>query len=205
MGVKVTRPAHTFPLKCWDVQAMTQLAKAAQAAIVERTFHRGVGADDQPLAAYSDNPRSISFKSDTGRRLKPKGGLPAYGRGHPRKLLGASGRAPRGSGWTVVGRHYPGGYAEYKRSSRRGIVNGIGAGGAPVDLVLSGQLSRSLEIVAVSQARATIAIKGAALEYGPATDARRPWLAHSPRDVRDLEEGALPAIIDAALRRGSRR
>lgn len=203
MGVKVTRPTQAFPSKCWDVRAMTQLAKAAQAAIVERTFHRGVGDNDRPLAPYSDKPRSISFASDTGRRLKPKGGLPAYGRGHPRKLLGASGRAPRGSGWTIVGRYYPGGYAEYKRASRKGLTNGMGATGVEVNLTLSGQLSRSLRVIRVSRTAATIGLTGAARAYGSHVDAARPFLGLSPQDGVDLEP-AFSDIMAAAMERGAR-
>jgi len=209
MSITIRRTGQPVPRDVWDDRAMAQVASAALAAVVERTFSRGLGDDDKPLKAYSTRPTTISFASDTGQRLTPKGGLPAYGRGHPRKLLSGGGRAPRGKGWTITGRHYPEGqgYAEYKRASRRGLRNTLGASGVTPDLVLSGNLSRAVAILRTSRFAAVIGIKGAALEYGTATDQARPWFAHSPEDLRDLDETVTTVVEDAmtrSARRGSR-
>jgi hypothetical protein len=204
MSITVRRTGQAVPVAVWDDRAMAQVASAALAAVVERTFSRGLGDDDKPMKAYSTRPTTISFASDTGQRLKPKGGLPAYGRGHPRKLLSSGGRAPRGRGWTITGRYYPGGYAEYKRSSRRGLTNKLGASGVSPDLVLSGELSRSVAILRTSRFAAVIGIKGAATAYGYATDEARPWFAHSPEDLRDLDD-TVSAAVEDAMTRSARR
>ena len=207
MTISIRRTGQPVPRDVWDDRAMAQVASAALAAVVERTFSRGLGDDDKPMKPYSTRATTISFESDTGHRLKPKGGLPAYGRGHPRKLLTATGRARRGSGWAITGRYYPGGYAEYKRSSRRGLTNKLGASGTSPDLVLSGQLAQSVAILRTSRFAAVIGIKGAATEYGYATDEARPWFAHSPEDLRDLDETVTLAVENAmtrSVRRGSR-
>jgi hypothetical protein len=202
VSVTVKRSGARTPLALWDELATRQLGAVVAAAIVERTFHRGQGDDDGALAPYSTRATSVSFDSDTGRRLKPKGGLPAYGRGHPRRLISAGGRAPKG--WTVTGRHYPGGYAQYKRDSRRGLTNKLGASGAAVDLVLSGELARSIRVRTASRYAVIVGITGAALRYGPGTDARRPWLDISPQDARDID-AALPSIVQGAADRSVNR
>ena len=204
MSITIRRTGQPVPRDVWDDKAMAQVALAALAAVTERTFYRGLGDDDKPMKPYSTRPITISFESDTGQRRPPKGGLPAYGRGHPRKLLSGGGRAPRGKGWTITGRHYPGGYAEYKRSSRRGLRNKLGAAGVTPDLVLSGQLLESVAILRTSRFAAVIGIKGAALEYGTATDQARPWFAHSPEDLRDLDD-TVTAVVEDAMTRSARR
>lgn len=190
MSVTVLRPTRPLPTQLGGVQLMEVLGKAVQAEIVQRTFQQGIGEDGRPLAPYSDRPITIAFGSETAQRLSPKGGAPAYGRGHPRRLLTPGGTAPRGAGWKVIGRYYVGGYGAFKLASRRGLVNKLGASGASPDLVLSGQLARSFRVVAADSQRVTIAITGAALEYGPATDARRPWIGLSPEGLRKLSETA---------------
>jgi len=203
MSITIRRTGQPVPRDVWDDRAMAQVALAALAAVTERTFSRGLGDDDKPLKAYSTRPVTISFESDTGQRLAPKGGLPAYGRGHPRRLL-VNGNAPRGKGWNITGRHYPGGYAEYKRSSRRGLTNRMGTAGTSPDLVLSGNLARSVAILRSSRYGAVIGFKGSALTYGPATDETRPWFAHSPEDLQDLDE-TVTAVVQDAMTRSARR
>lgn len=203
MSITIRRTGQPVPRDVWDDRAMAQVALAALAAVTERTFHRGLGDDDKPMKPYSTRPTTISFESDTGKRLPPKGGLPAYGRGRPRRLL-VNGNAPRGKGWTITGRHYPGGYAEYKRSSRKGLRNKLGAAGVTPDLVLSGRLLESVAIMRTSRFSAVIGFKGAALTYGPATDEARPWFAHSPEDLRDLDD-TVTAVVEDAMTRSVRR
>lgn len=203
MSISIRRTGTGVPREVWDDKAMAQVALAALGAVTERTFSRGLGDDDKALAPYSKRPVTISFESDTGQRLAPKGGLPAYGRGRPRRLLSSGGLAPRGKGWTITGRHYPGGYGEYKRSSRKGLTNRQGASGVTPDLVLSGNLSRSVSILRTSRYAAVIGFKGSALEYGPATDAARPWFAHSPEDLRDIDE-TVTLAVESAMKRSAR-
>lgn len=200
MSLTVIRPSRPIPAGIWDARAMRQYALAVHAAIVERTFQRGVGQDDRDLRRYSTRPTTIPFASETAKRLTPKGGEPAYGPGRPRKLL-VSGRPPNGKKWPQTGRHYPGGYAQYKRESRRGMRNRDGAVGVLVDLTLSGQMRRSFRIVWVSRTEAAISLTGQPLEYGPQTDRARPWIGLSPTDIRDIHDHALPAIIRAAMER----
>lgn len=200
MSVTVLRPTQPLPTQLGGVRLMEIIGKAVQTEIVERTFQQGLGEDGRPMAAYSTRPMTVSFGSETASRLSPKGGAPAYGRGHPRRMLTAGGRAPRGSGWTITGRYYVGGYGAFKLASRKGLANKLGATGASPDLVLSGQLARSFRVVAADSTRVTIAITGSALEYGPATDARRPWIGLSPDGLRKLSAIARGVIHDQVTR-----
>lgn len=198
MGITVTRTG-TFPTRAWDRQAMAMLADGARSVMVTRTFYDGRGEDGTPLAPYSTRPMTVSYKSPTARRLKPKGGEPAYGRGHPRRLI-RNGRAPAGRGWVVVGRYYEGGYAQYKQDSRKGPRN------AEVDLTLSGTLLRSIRVKRVGETSATIGATGAALAYAGAVDARRPFFGLSAEDREALDLVFSEAMAAAAERsaRGTR-
>lgn len=231
MSISIHRSGPGVSLSVWDDKAIAQVALAAVAAVVERTFHKGLGDNDEPMQPYSTRPITIAFESDTGRRLKPKGGLPAYGVGlgvtdrtsfdndvtparpvnkradFGRSFLfrekgdtGDTGRKMRGK---IIGRHYPGGYAEYKRSSRRGLTNKLGAAGVTPDLVLSGQLARSVAILRSSRYAFTIGVKGEALQTAIYTDAKRPWFALSPADVADIDE-AVTLAVEAAMKRSAR-
>lgn len=232
MSISIHRTGLGIPLAVWDAKAIAQAASVALGAVVERTFNKGLGDDDQPMKPYSTRPITIAFESDTGRRLKPKGGLPAYGVGlgvtdrtsfdnevtparpvnkradfgwsflfREKGDTGNTGRKMRGR---IIGRHYPGGYAEYKRSSRKGLTNKLGASGVSPDLVLSGQLSRSVVILRSDRYSFTIGIRGASLETAIYTDAKRPWLALSPADVADLDAAVVP-IVENAMARSARR
>lgn len=203
MSIKV-RPLGTVPTSVWDVQAMEALAVSVRGIIVERTQVRGIGEDGNPLAPYSTRPITISFASDTAARLKPKGGNPAYGRGHPRRLLTASGRAPRGAGWVITGRYYPGGYAEYKRSSRLGLTSRSGRAGVLVDLTLSGQMMREFRVRKTTRLSAIIGLTGEAAIYGSQVNAARPWIGLAESDAPAVD-ASFGAIVADAMRRGERR
>jgi hypothetical protein len=61
-----------------------------------------------------------------------------------------------------------------------------------VDLTLSGQLMREFMVVRTSRYSAVIGMTGQSREYGPYTDARRPWVGLSPENLPklDIEVGA---------------
>lgn len=198
MGVTVTRRG-SLPTRVWDQAASVMVAKGVRDLIVDRSFMQGLGVDDQPHARYSTAAITISMTSDTARRLKPKGGAPAYGRGRPRKLL-VNGRAPARLGWTATGaRHYEGGYAAYKAASRRLRAAAQGM----VDLTLSGQMRNSFKVKTATETVIIIGLTGEAVVYGAGVNQKRRWIGLSPMDMRDLEELAQAASL-AAQRRSMR-
>jgi hypothetical protein len=216
MSVTVTTVGRV-PDAAWDQQAMDRYATLARSRIVLRVQEDGTGDDDRPLKPYSTTPITVAFASTTGRRLKPKGGEPAYGRGTgDGSNRGPSGRVVAKHGWTfifrpegvtgdtgrktrgpIIGRHYRGGYAQFKRESRRGVT------GAVVDLTLSGQMLRQYRVIRVSRYSAEIGMTGQSRMYGPFTDAKRPWVGLSPGDVRALAPD-LVACVEGAMARASR-
>jgi hypothetical protein len=185
------RPLGTVPTSVWDVQAMEALAVAVRGIIVERTQNRGIGEDGNPLKRYSTRPLTIEFDSDTGRRLHPKGGKPAYGRS-------ANGRR------VIVGRYYPGGYAEYKRSSRLKLISKSGRAGVSVDLTLSGQMMEEFRVRKTTLLSALIGLTGEAAIYGAEVNAARPWIGLADSDAPAVE-ASFDAIVADAMRRGERR
>ncbi|MDP3908851.1 MAG: hypothetical protein Q8Q14_00530 [Gemmatimonadales bacterium] len=166
----------------WDEQAMAAVTAWSVEIIVNRTTRLGIGADGEPLAAYATKAMTVGLRSETAIRLKPKGGKPAYGPGRPRRLLSASGRPPAGKSWPITGRYYDGGYREYKQASRKGNIRS-----AEVDLVLSGQLMRSIDAVQVTAEQGTVSIRGPAREYGPAVNEDRPFLGHHDAEMVELD------------------
>ena len=173
----------TWPSFVWDLKAMRDVAEVLRTSLVQRTFFEGLDVDDNGMKAYSTKPVVIYNKSETARRLKPKGGTPWKGKRGPNK-----GR--------VVGRFYEGGYAEYKEQSRKGLNERS----VEVDLILSGQLSRSIGVQAISKTGVTITPRGAAVAYAGATHLKRNWWGISPRNNADLV-AALPEIISACINR----
>lgn len=199
MGVKVSITG-SIATQAWDAQAMAALASTVLAAVTERTFDRGIGEDGTGHKAYSTRPLKMYKRSDTARRMSPKGGASfAWVRG-PRLPGGGCDKSKIGQ---EGGRFYGGGYAEYKRASRKGLTNRSGATGVEVNLTLSGQLSRSLRVIRASRTAATIGITGAARLYGSHVDAARPFLGLSPQDGADLEPH-FSDIMAAAMERGAR-
>lgn len=184
MSIEATHNfGSTWPSFVWDLTAMRDVAEVLRTSMVQRTFFEGLDTNDAPLKAYSSKPVVIYNKSETARRLKPKGGQPWKGRRGPGK-----GR--------VVGRFYAGGYAEFKEQSRKGL----NANSVEVDLILSGQLSRSVAVQAISKTGVRISPRGSAVAYAAATNDKRQWWGISPRNNSDLV-AALPAIIGACINR----
>lgn len=185
MSIEATHDfGATWPSFVWDLKAMRDVAEVLRTSLVQRTFFEGLDVNDNGLKAYSTKPVVIYNKSETARRLKPKGGTPWKGRRGPNK-----GR--------VVGRFYKGGYAEYKELSRKGLKPGKSI---EVDLILSGQLSRSISVQAISKTGVTITPRGAAVAYAAATNDKRNWWGISQRNYVDLQ-AALPQIIGECINR----
>lgn len=185
MSIEATHDfGATWPSFVWDLKAMRDVAEVLRTSLVQRTFFEGLDVNDNGLKAYSTKPVVIYRNSETARRLKPKGGTPWKGQRGPNK-----GR--------VVGRFYKGGYAEYKELSRKGLKPGKSI---EVDLILSGQLSRSISVQAISKTGVTITPRGAAVAYAGATHLKRNWWGISPRNNADLV-AALPEIIGACINR----
>lgn len=188
MSIEATHDfGATWPSFVWDLKAMRDVAEVLRTSLVQRTFFEGLDVTDSGMKAYSTKPVVIYSASETGRRLKPKGGTPWKGRRGPNK-----GR--------VVGRFYKGGYAEYKELSRKGLKPGKSI---EVDLILSGQLSRSISVQAISKTGVTITPRGAAVAYAAATNDKRNWWGISQRNYADLQ-AALPEIIGACINRAVR-
>lgn len=111
---------------------------------------------------------------------------------------------PRGGHETKGGKSvfYPEGegYEGYKQQT---------TGVARVNLVLSGQLQRSLAVMSATRTRIIIGVRGGAARHGAylqiaykGRPARR-WFGLSPRNTRDLQR-ALAVIWRGALQRGMR-
>jgi phage gpG-like protein len=200
MGFKVTTTG-ALPTRPWDQQAMREFATAAHGQLVERTFSQGLGESGQKHAAYSTRPCKIYDRSQTGRRLKAKGGVSFVWVRGPRRSSSKTGA--RGHDRTKIGQHagmfYSGGYAAYKHASRKGAT------GIAVDLTLSGTLARSLRVGNVRRLTAIIGLQGAARQYGPHVDANRPFLGFGPADQKDLSEALNISTLGALERSNGAR
>ena len=183
MGVKVKIDLSKFPTRLVDEAAMKDIAEQLRASITQRAFFEGLDVRDARFDDYSEKARVVYYNSETARRLKPKGGTPWVGRRGARK-------------GETVGRFYEGGYKQFKAESRRGLTEAS----VEVDLILSGQLSRSIGVQAISKTGATITPRGAAVAYAGATHLKRNWWGISPRNNADLV-AALPEIIGACISR----
>lgn len=180
VGVHVTTTgADLRALRVWDAQAMAGLCAWSTTTIVERTTQQGVGADGARFRAYSRRgPIWISLKSETARRLKPKGGTKS--------------RSGKSIGFAS--------YADYKVKSRKG-----GIVSAEVDLTLSGQLMRA--VGPTQKATATlgvVGIRGQARDYGVHVNALRPYIGHHPGEKADMD-AEVAALHQQAVARGQGR
>lgn len=193
MPITAIKPSGPPLPKCRTTSIiMGEVADAIRASILTRTS-KGVGSDEQPLRRYSTRPMTVSMSSEQALRLKPKGGEPAYGRGHPRRLV-ANGRGAKG--WKITGRYYRGGYEQYKRESRRGTTNGLGATGALVDVTCSGEMLRSFRRTSATATSAEVRVVGNAALYAGHVDDARPWASPSPKDI-DIGAATLQAALEA--------
>lgn len=141
--------------------ADSQMTALDTIALIKRRIYQGIDSSGRPFLSYSTRPIYIPKK---GARLKPKGGRRARG------------------GRSV---YYAGGYAEYKRLSRRRVAGGSNQT-AEVDLTLSGALVNNIQPLQVSKSGYTIGLTSAVRGYGYEVNARRPFLGLSPNDVRML-------------------
>lgn len=198
----------------WDAAASDAVGFVMVANILDR-MSKGMGADGVAFDDYSDTPISILFDSPTGQRLHPKGGTPVYsrkdgerqisGKSNPFRIASEDGPSRRSRadarGRKIIGRRYEGGYADYKRLSRRRTVDGLAGNGVAsptgdVDLLLSGQLYRSIGVIAATEDQAVIAMSGQPAEYGIYVDARRPFMGIAPDEVDDLVDEVAGIIGD---------
>ena len=200
MNVKasLTISGPPMPRALFTAQDMAVVALAAEAATVRRSFDQGRGLDDRPHRAYSTRWLKLYKRSSTGRAMAPKGGRPfAWVKG-PKQRDGSYDEKRIGQ---EAGRIYEGGYRQFKRESRKGLVSSEGKSSAEVNLTLSGQLARSVRIIRRTATSATIGITGKARLYGGYVDDARPFMGLSPKDQDALRE-TIADLIDAHLGSG---
>ena len=147
---------------------------------------RAEGLGDMESARYP----AASASPGTGRRLAPKGGK-----------LSQSGRSMR----------FAGGYAEYKRLSRgSGALPATGYAAAAVgpssevDLLLSGQLRRSIEVAQADEDSAVVQTGTQTATYAGAVNALRPFMGLAPGDRAQVEAVLTQAVLGAIARRRAR-
>lgn len=213
MSLRVIHTGERAPEFVWTAEHMRQFAVLMRSHFVRRTFDRGIGMDGTPHKAYSTSPLKIYSRSQTSRAL---GGTstPGPGAGLRGGVDFAWVRGPRkpGGGYDssrigdVGGKFYVGGYADYKRSNRKGLTNSAGVSGAEVDLTLSGRLARSIRVVSSTRTQATIGITGDARNYGVHVDAARPFMGFSEDDHAEghLILGELMTVARRKAAGGSR-
>jgi hypothetical protein len=198
MGIKARVDVGKWPRDIATPAVMRAVGEMCKAQVVQRAFREGLGTDDRPLRRYGTQPMSVYFPSETARRLKPKGGAPLYRKRPYRRRGSQSGYMitakylPLG---TLIGRRYEGGYAQFKRDSRKGFVGGS----VEVDLTLSGQLSRSIRVTNVRENYAVVQVSGGALKYAAHVNRKRPFFGLSPEDqvlVRQAVADILRAFVE---------
>lgn len=194
------------PSMRWTAQTMRAVGEAVASQIVQRTFVARRGLTGARHAPYSTTRLVVVHGRGLGARLRPKGGRPYVV--HHR------------SGATSQARLYVGGYAEYKQASqqhRSDAAPGITrtqrqtaassaasqrSSDTTPDLILSGELMRSVVVLSHTTRRAVVGIRGPAAAYAAGTHAQRPWWGLSRADTVALERHAFPAIAEAAVRGG---
>ena len=189
----VKKTGATTPRFSWTGTHMRRFATAVVAQLVSRTFDRGIGESGTAHRRYSTSPLKVYSRSQTARRLGGvgaidggaglKGGSPfAWVRG-PRKPGGGYDRSRIGE---TAGKIYTGGYAAFKLANRKRLTSSASRTGTEVDLVLSGQLLRSIGVLRATRLDAVIGMRGEAGTYGAHVDSARPFMGLSPADVSEL-------------------
>lgn len=207
MSLRVIHTGERTPEFVWTAEHMRQFAVLMRSHFVRRTFDLGIGMDGQRFAKYSTRPLKIYSRSQTARGL---GGIstPSASAGLRGGIAFEWVRGPvkPGGGYDasrigdVAGKFYAGGYAEYKNANRKGLTNSAGRVGTDVDLVLTGQLSESIQLISSTRTQAVIGMTGNARTYGVHVDAARPFMGFSDADH---EEGhrILSELVTAATTR----
>ena len=161
---------------------MLQLGQSIVALVRIRTL-QGLDKRGTPFRPYSRRPLYVAKKR---ARLAPKGGRPTK------------------SGKSVF---YAGGYAEYKRTSRRLSVPTDGSATAEVDLILSGQLMGSLHVSRATPTSVRISTGAREALYGIHVNSVRRFMGISRKEregfAKDLE-GIAEKRLAAAFGRGVR-
>lgn len=175
VGVRVEGP-DLSEITPWDETAMRGLCEQVNGMVLVRAQRDRRLADGKSMDSvpYSTKPTTITYASETGRRLKPKGGT----------------RAVNAAG-DEIGRRYEDGYAQYKRES---------TGQAGVTLTLSGQMFRSFTVKQVTAEKGQIGLDGQAAEYGTFVNEARPWIGLAPDEVDALDD-IIDEEVQAALTR----
>lgn len=220
MGASI-KTIGSLPRRVWDVEASREVALSMRAAVVDRASVDGLDVDDKPFRPYSTKPMAVLNDSDTGRRMKPKGGIPVYSRGAGERAItgrsnpfrvaeeeafsfdrvGRPGRTRAESrGRVIIGRRYPGGYAQFKRESRRGLTSAGGRTGVEVNLILSGQMMRSFKQKTVALYMIVLGLTGDPVVYGTYVNRNRNWIGLSPSDLKTLDVAAFEAVKGAMAR-----
>ena len=158
-----TKVSLNIPSKLWTKQDSARLGLNTLASIKLRTS-RGIDANGKGFKKYSTKPIYIGFNSDTGKRLKPKGGR--------RTKSGKSMFYPGGLG---------GGYHAYKVRSRKRQSNK--GHSAIVDLTLSGQLMQNFVLKSFTSTGFTLGLTKHVSHYGYHVNKKREYLGLSEEDV----------------------
>lgn len=180
-AVKITVKVTGMPNAFTDREAMAEIGDAVKVLIVRRTLS-GKDAAGAAFKAYSTRP--ISIPTGSGRPLAPKGGA-----------LSADGKSM----------FFEGGYAEYKRRSRgpgqRPSVPSPAASTGEVDLVLSGDLMRSIKVLPPTKSdEVVVRTDSSTAAYAGPVNALREFMGLAPDDMRLLSDEATEAVRRAIAR-----
>lgn len=142
-------------------------------AIVHTRTLQGRDRYGANFKAYSTN---AIYVAKAGARLAPKGGRPSR------------------SGKSV---YYAGGYADYKRSSRR-FNTAISGATSEVDLTLSGQMMRSLHVAQATTTQVRVSLGAREALYGVHVNKVRRFMGLTRKEQAGLAVD-LEAIVEKRL------
>lgn len=172
--MKATADGPPLTLDVWT-QADSERVGAFFVGTINVRVQRGTGADGKPFRPYSTKRLYVAAGGETARRLAPKGGTPI-----------------KDKNGAVTSTRYDGGYAQYKRESRKGTA---------VDLTLSGQMMREIRATVVTETDVEVQHTGGSAVYGPGVDALRPHLGITDDELAKLDRLIL-RLVDAHLQSG---